>query len=295
MKYSRVYLQQLNEDTFYIEVERIYMLITKNEKIFNEKINLPQFGDVNTKMTHKSIFYTFFKAFKTTVKFNMQRNGKEFYDREFDKEKAKLYNESVRNLTKDVMSVDYRLKRSIYESVVKKKIEFKIVKKRVKNKKSADKYAFYCDACCKGFMSENTMASHIKSIKHKNRITELGFEEKTLEEIIEEKNMNKYDVESEIGDKAIDDVDVEERCVDNNMSDESSKTTIHGSDDESQNIKSVTQQVKNMHLKKNKHKTPRKRREEPGKESFQLLVCSHCKNKFESRNKLFDHIRNNHI
>lgn len=283
-RYTREYFQGLVEDKFYSAVNQVYEVILRNERRYNEKIKLPVFGNKDTKMTHGSLFYVFFKSFKTSVRFEMTQNGATVYDRDFDKEKAKMYNESVRNLTKAVMCADPRLKRNIFESVMRKTVEVRVVKKKMRIKKEVEKYSFYCDACNKGFMSENTMVNHIKGLKHKNRIKELGMEEKTIEEIISEKRVNFVaDDGTSEEEQTIDNEEIiEEKVIDENIN------------NFGEGIDEVEKKIKNIKIRNNKLKIPKKRKPLPGKESFQLLTCSHCKLVFESRNKLFDHIRSTH-
>lgn len=302
-KYSREYFQRLDEDKFYYEVTSIYDIILKNEKRYNDKIKLPTFGNKLTKMTHNSLFYIFYKSFKTSVRFEVTRNNKNVYDKDFDKEKGRMYNESIRNLTKIVLSVDPRLKRNIHESVVKSAIEIKVVKKKIKVRKEVEEYAFYCDACRKGFMSENTMVNHVKGSKHKQKIEELGVCDKSVEEIRnemkiinnKEEDINEKEYEIKEENNEVKNDEIYAKKIEEEANKKDNKNVDEGIEiDLDAKIKILENKISKIHVSKKKHKIPKKNKATPGKESFQLLVCAKCKVSFESRNKLFEHLRNDH-
>ncbi|KAM0675086.1 hypothetical protein GVAV_001426 [Gurleya vavrai] len=326
-QYTKTYFSSLTTDQFFKQVNEIYSRISIFESTKRKNIQWPVFGNKNTKMTANSLFYIFYRGYKSEHGFT----------------------EEVRKLTKIVQSVDPRLKSSVFEAVVHKSVsQPKIKKEKIKVKKSVDKYVFYCDACEKGFMSEQTMRNHVKGEKHKIKIKQLNVEDIDIEEIIElsnkiKNNVNKDFVEKDDNETIKENDNYKEKKVLNekDISNEKEllnekeilneielmkkkehmkkKDIVNNGDDkiinntdscfdrfENLNINESTIKTEEIEEKeifvkkvekckiKTKKKIKKKKNKCDIRENIDSLTCSYCKNAFDSRNKLFEHIRNDH-
>ncbi|KAM0686429.1 hypothetical protein COBT_002347 [Conglomerata obtusa] len=210
--YTKMYFSNLKPDDFFTEVNRIYRDIIAYENTRKKDVNWPSFGDAGAKVTGASMFYVFFRGFKSVPGFT----------------------EEVRRVTRVVQAVDPRLKRTVFEAVCNKP-EIKVVKiKKKKVKKSVDKYTYYCDACSKGFMGDKTMINHVRSEKHKKKVIELGVEEVSIEEILKgNKNdemcyEKEYDTENNNKEQeSIDDIENNGYNVNNDIESNNNETDNH--------------------------------------------------------------------
>ncbi|EJW02738.1 hypothetical protein EDEG_02859 [Edhazardia aedis USNM 41457] len=189
--YDAKILRNLGTKDFYKKINDVVQIIIDNESIYDPRVVMPKFGDENTKNVDK--FYEYYKTFKTRIDFTklVDKSSGRYWVLKDAAAKRNEYNIGVRNMCRLLTKFDPRIKKNLKAPVFVPLIIEKPVKTKIRKKKDAEQYAFYCDACGKGYNSKNTVITHVKSSKHKQKCLKKNLEDLDIEEILKHWDDNK--------------------------------------------------------------------------------------------------------
>ena len=292
--YTESYIKGLGAE-FYGTVSALFESLCEGEP----KANYPRFGDANSK--NFGSFYRFFRKFRTQRLLSGNKTENKFLQKEFSKK--------IKDIVEIIATHDERLKTVIHEKPISENYQVKH-KKRLKKKRDTE---FCCDACKKGFRSKNQMLVHLKSRKHMEKImlTQEDYRSYIEKEIANVSALEECSQQKSIpGSPSSEREDQDSKAVEDNekmlqdLYKKIEKTKLQSEDDiadaphpEAHEERPCNKPQRTVAKKSKKgkviqRKTPKKKNENfVPNESVHFLTCMRCKKKFESRNRLFVHLR----
>lgn len=303
--YTSAYFEGLGGE-FYSTVEGLFELLCQGEP----RANYPKFGGRDAK--NFDVFYSFFSKFRTQRTFS--RNKAE------NKALQKSFNQKVRKILDTIARHDERLKVFVSEKPAAE--TYYVKEKRKKSKRTHTE--FECARCKRGFRSKNQLISHLRSKRHMESVM---CAVDNYREYIEREIQNAMEAPERREAAASDSTETSEssetraiREREKNLRElyaRMERTSLHGHQDmpeESEPAKESTaaqstetgeKAVANAgrpDSRKEKGRGAKKSAEKKYKnagtfisgESVHFLTCAICREAFESRNKLFVHLREHH-
>ena len=305
-RYTERYFESL-EDDFYRTVESLFSELCKGEP----RTSYPSFGTRETR--NFDIFYGYFKKFRTQRSFSRDKAENKLLQREFS--------QKIRGIVDIIGRQDERLKTVIVEKSIP---ESYFAKERRRARRPRRETEFECRLCAKGFRNRNQMLVHLKSRAHASRVAEQGgdVEAYVEEEVkrIEETGGSGEPKARAAQESAEDGEDQEVRRIRENEKvleelyarignvrlEAGADDGMHGAEaaDSTEAVKEPGEAPKETRAPKGTKagKTRKMRKTKARKhesvavyvESVHFLTCAVCKERFESRNKLFRHLRDAH-
>lgn len=297
--YTEDYFGGLGRE-FYSTVSNLFEMLCEKEPV----ANYPKFGDASSKNFES--FYGFFRKFRTQRM--LSRNKAE------NKALQKDFNTKIRKVVDFISRSDARLKTVISERSVSE--DYAVKQKRKRNKRKDTE--FKCLLCKKGFRSKNQALKHLESKRHLEKVASVAEDcesyikkemeallmcaessdegeasasssvEEPSERVIQENEKVLQALYEKVSQMSVEDHEDDPQDA---VPDESPETRPR----EAQSIERRTCHKRPANEKK-KGKPQRKTKKKMcenfvSNESVHFLTCAACKRKFESRNQLFVHLR----
>lgn len=298
--YTNEYFRGLGSE-FYSTVGSLFELLCQGEP----RANYPKFGERDTK--NFDVFYSFFSKFRTQRTFS--RNKAE------NKVLQKNFNQKVRKILDTIAQHDERLKVFVSEKPAAE--TYHVKEKRRRSKRTHTE--FECARCRKGFRSGNQLVSHLRSKKHMESVmcTVDNYKEhieKEIQDAMEATEGTKTAVfgsteaseDSETRairerEKSLEELYARmERAILYDQKDLPEESgPAKGSTEAGEGVEASARcldrrRKKGCGAKKNAEKKYKNAGTFISGESVHFLTCAVCRATFESRNKLFVHLREHH-
>lgn len=303
--YTEDYFRGLGRD-FYTTVSHLFEMLCEQEP----EASYPKFGNASSKNFES--FYGFFKKFRTQR--TLSRNKVE------NRAMQKTFNTKVRNIVGYIAKHDERLKTVISEKHISEDYAVKQKKRRAKRKDTE----FVCNLCSKGFRSKNQALSHLKSKRHVEKVSSVVSDHEAYIKGEEADICAREDAQGQAGastSSADAPEEPQERIIQENekvLQELYAKVSrvrvaIEDAEDKEvaiafdENVKVAGKEspgtAKGVPVRKPpkskkkgaRQNLPRKKKRRSdnfvSNESVHFLTCVTCKKRFESRNKLFMHLR----
>lgn len=292
--YTEDYFKGLRAE-FYDTVANLFDMLCRGEP----KASYPKFGSKDSK--NFDAFYGFFRKFRTQRVMLQNKHENRVLQKDF--------NAQIRKIVEIIARHDRRLETVITEKPVFETYAVKEKKRRAKR----TGLEFECKVCDKGFRTKNQAVCHLRSRKHEEKvmatetdyrshiekeirdITDRDVEKKRLdgaEEALTESDEQQAKVIRE-NEKVLYDLYARVEKIDLEV--EHTRERVPAKREDAPKPKKVRKTTKKGDATKTRRKVKKSAPDFIQGESIHFLTCTTCKTVFESRNKLFLHLRGHHL